>query len=392
VRRRIEFSGRSRQRRIVHPDGREEIVTVETRRLHIQLRVNRELTLSSNGVVLVKLRNSIGQLVSIEVEGPLLLPIVDEPDELHALYVEEPLVRRSVPNSGRVVSTRKVIEDSVRRVVGSDRFILNSGDEIYGVIDEVAGAVRFRARGNGRRRPIVDRRDVSAVCFGRPKISKRQLVAGKFALIDLVQDTTCTFGGVEQSFWIRSAIKQATNTGLVTRHPLLGEVIVRWDMIRRVTPLFEGSYQLIDAGPRHLGNGYRESFNRVEPDGTELSLKFQLKNEQLTMPTFLSADIAELIPSGAGTLKATPFLDEARAGFLVTQVFLNEELAGTLNVLIGVRSPASDPERVRLRLPSHLLKAGENSIQIRQTAAKNDAKSFDDCELRAIAIEIEHSI
>jgi hypothetical protein len=110
------------------------------------------------------------------------------------------------------------------------------------------------------------------------------------------------------------------------------------------------------------------------------------------MPTCLSADIAELIPSGAGTLKATPFLDEARAGFLVTQVFLNEELAGTLNVLIGVRSPASDPERVRLRLPSHLLKAGENSIQIRQTAAKNDAKSFDDCELRAIAIEIEHSM
>jgi len=96
-----------------------------------------------------------------------------------------------------------------------------------------------------------------------------------------------------------------------------------------------------------------------------------------------------LIPSGPGTLQATPFLDEVRAGFLTTQVFLNGERVGTLNELISVRSPASAPERVRFQLPARLLKAGGNTIRLQQSSAKDDADSFDDCEIRALAIEVE---
>ena len=133
-------------------------------------------------------------------------------------------------------------------------------------------------------------------------------------------------------------------------------------------------------------------FSQIEPDGTELSFTVSISKDQLPQKIFLSADIAELIPSGPGTLKATPFLNEVRAGFLATQILVNGEAVGTLNELITVRAPATDPQRVRIRLPATWLKAGQNSIRIRQTSARDETTSFDDCELRAIAIEIENPI
>ncbi|MFT5326566.1 MAG: hypothetical protein ACI8P0_004443 [Planctomycetaceae bacterium] len=391
VRRRIEVSGRGGKRRIVFPDDRVKSATVGIQRLQIRLHMDRELTLSSNGVILAKVQKPIGDLVAIEVEGPLVPSFDDEPDRPHALFVHEPFIRRTNRESNQSSNIRTGIENSVRKTADSDRVLLNSGDEIYGLISEAATGVSVVPRSKGHRL-LIDRKEIAAVCFGRPKAAARMPVTGEFAQIDLVPDASCSLGGTEEAFWIRSAIRQATDDGLVMQHPLLGDVTVRWKMIRRITPLFAGSYRLLDPGPRHLGNGYRESFSRVQPDGTELNFNFKVTAQELAQPVFLSADIAELIPSALDTLKATPFLDEVRAGFLATQVFLNREFAGTLNELINVRSPATEPERVRLGLPARLLKAGENKVEIRQTSAKDDTTSFDDFEIRAIAIEVERTV
>lgn len=382
LRHRIAVSGRGGKRMTVLPDGRRKLANVGIQRLQIQVLVDRGLTLSSNGVVLASLPDSIGRLDSIKVEGSLVPAIVGEPKGADGLYIQQPLVR---------VARRNDNAEVARKVASVGRVILNSGDQIYGSIDEVAAAVRLRVSGKGGRRLSVAPKDVSAVSFGRPKTATPwKPVVGEFARIDLVPDVSCSFGGIEEPFWIRTSIQKANHEGLIVQHSLLGKIAIRWEMIRRITPLFAGSYQLLDPRPRHLGNGFRESFNRVEPDGTEMSLSFALDDEQITMPTFLSADIAELIPAGADTLQATPFLNEVRNGFLATQVLLNGELVGTLNQLIKVRPLATDPERVRMLLPATLLKVGENLIHIKQTSAKDDPASFDDCELRAIAVEIEH--
>ncbi len=389
VQRRIDVSGRGERRLIQHPDGREETVAVGTERLQLQLRAGREVTLSSNDVVLAKIPTPIGQLTSIEVEGPLSSAIRNASKEANSLFLTEPLVRFADRKSDDSSNIRTSFANAAWKVATLDRVVLNSGNEIFGVIDEADSAVGIRSAGNSDHRLLVERKDVSAIGFGRPESSVGQPVTGEFVQIDLVPDASCSMREPEEPFWLRSAIKYATDDGLLTQHPLLGEVTVRWKMIRRIRPLFAGSYSLLDAGPRHLGNGYRESFSRIEPDGTELSFSFKITTEQLAQPTFLSADIAELIPSGPGTLKATPFLDEVRAGFLATQVFVNGERAGSLNELITLRAPATCPERARMLLPKRLLKAGQNTIEIRQTSAKDDATSFDDCELRAIAIEVE---
>ena len=392
LRHRIAVSGRGGKRMTVLPDGRRKFANVSTQRLQIQVRVDRGLTLSSNGVVLSKLKHSLGRLDSIEVEGPFVPPIADEPEGMHALYIQNPLVRRTSADSIEAAKSGSGIAEAVRKVIDIDRVILNSGDEIYGSIDDVSDLFRFGSSSKRPQRLLVDRKDVAAVSFARPSISRWEPVVGEFARIDLVPDMSCSFGGIEEPFWIRSAILRATDEGLMVQHSLLGKITIRWEMIRRITPLFTGSYQLLDPGPRHPGNGNRESFSRVEPDGTELSLSFALVEKQLGLPTFLSADIAELIPSGPDTLKATPFLDDVRNGFLATQVWLNGEVIGTLNQLVKVRSLANDPQRVRMSLPTRLLKVGNNSIEVRQTSAKDDPTSFDDCELRAIAVEIEHDV
>ena len=389
-RRTIEVQGFGKLRRTLRPDGRVKTSTVASSKLHIRIQIGRGLTLSCGDVLFVSLPESPGMLVSIEAEGPFARTQIEERESWRGLEVREPLVRRldnSVQNS---VPKMKALLNSVRRVAGQDRLILSSGDEIHGVVREVSTAVEIGEAegGSGVRR--ISRDQVSAVCFTRPDSRRFRSVTGVYARIDLVPDDSCSLGGVEERFWIRTAMTAVVKEGLHTQHPLLGMTTVHWPMIRRITPLFAGSYQLLDPGPRHLGNGFRESFNRVEPDGTELSLSFELDKQQLAMPTFLSADIAELIPSGVGTLKATPFLDEVRNGFLATQVLVNGEVVGPLNRLINLRSSVADPERVRMPLPARLLKAGENLIQIRQTSAKDDPTSFDDCELRAIAIEIEH--
>ncbi len=386
---RINISGRGERRLIVHPDGREETVVVGTEQLQLQLRTGRDVTLSSHDSILLKIQRPIGQLVRLEVEGALTPPPRNESDAPGGLILREPLVRFARSDSGDSPNIRKSMTDSVRKAASLDRVVLNSGNEIFGVIDEADSIVGIRS---ADRHLLVDRKEVSAVCFGRPDSTLAQSVTGDFARIELVPDASCSMGEMEEPFWIRSAIQHATDDGLTTQHPLLGEVAVRWEMIRRIKPLFAGSYQLLDQGPRHLGNGYRELFSQIEPDGTELSFTVSISKDQLPQKIFLSADIAELIPSGPGTLKATPFLNEVRAGFLATQILVNGEAVGTLNELITVRAPATDPQRVRIRLPATWLKAGQNSIRIRQTSARDETTSFDDCELRAIAIEIENPI
>jgi hypothetical protein len=387
----LEVSPSNRHFTVRLPDGRSRRVNVVPPfPLHSVIRVtlNDGLSISVNDNSIAVLNSSPGQLFALEAEGAFAAP-GDTNDVRNRLpELPQPWVRHVDRSNKPTEPGRDILWHSL----DADRVVLTSGDEIFGQVTEVTDEVTLqdpRALGQARR---IDRRDLRAVAFRRPDSFAARSVDGFFSRIELVPDSSCSLAVVEEPFWMRTAIRQAEEDGLRTQHPILGDMLVRWKMIRRITPLFGGTYRLLDPGPRHLGNGYRESFRRVEPDGTEVKYGFEMAAEQLTQPTFLSADIAELIPSAPDTLKATPFLDDVRAGFLATQVFLNGELVGTFNELIRVRSPATDPKRVRLRLLARLLKAGGNAIEIRQTSSKDDSTSFDDFEIRAIAIEVENPV
>lgn len=362
---------------------------MQTDRLLVTVRVDRQLTLSCNGIVVGQLPRLNRQLVRIEAEGHFQQSRDSKKPSNQTFSLDQPLVRRVITTTRQPTVSRGELLKSVRRVTDQDRVILNNGDELFGAVSTVGQTIRLTSRPEDPRRHRIDRSLVNAVCFGRPVPSPASPVDGTFSLIHLIPDASCTLTGIEESFWIRAAVTGVTDEGLQTAHPLLGSVTIRWPVLRRITPLFQGTYRLLDSGPYHLGNGYRKSFRRVEPDGTQLRFNVRFQSESLRRPVFLSADVAELIPSGPGTLQATPFVDEVRAGGLATQVFVNDQLIGTLNSLITTRSPSTNPERVRLRIPPGQLRPGSNSIEIRQTAARDNPDSFDDFETGAIAIEIE---
>lgn len=385
----LELRGHHNIRAVRFPNGREVKATMQTDRLLVTVRVDRQLTLSCNGIVVGQLPRLNRQLVRIEAEGHFQQSRDSKKPSNQTFSLDQPLVRRVITTTRQPTVSRGELLKSVRRVTDQDRVILNNGDELFGAVSTVGQTIRLTSRPEDPRRHRIDRSLVNAVCFGRPVPSPASPVDGTFSLIHLIPDASCTLTGIEESFWMRAAVTGVTDEGLQTAHPLLGSVTIRWPVLRRITPLFQGTYRLLDSGPYHLGNGYRKSFRRVEPDGTQLRFNVRFQSESLRRPVFLSADVAELIPSGPGTLQATPFVDEVRAGGLATQVFVNDQLIGTLNSLITTRSPSTNPERVRLRIPPGQLRPGSNSIEIRQTAARDNPDSFDDFETGAIAIEIE---
>lgn len=328
-------------------------------------------------------------------------------------------VSRSL-ESVRVRFRRQPIDDAVadRRLTpvrDSHSILLTNGDELFG--SDVSDGRDPRKRGTEYRESIdwnpkrheilqlttrggpiyVPWPDIAELQFRhspKPIIDRwphHPTAVGWIANIRFVPDATCVRFGEPDGGWLRGAIYGATRDSVRVSHPLIGGVRVPWEMLQWIDLLGYGTLRMLDAGPRHLGNGIRQNFSSPEPVGIEWTLKWNL--EKLPEhPVFLTADVAELIPSGPDTLNATPFLNEVRDGYLSTYLIVNGERIGTLNEYVSRQYPANAPHRIRIRIPSGVLKTGANTIAFRQTSARDDAASFDDFEIRAIAIEEKYAV
>lgn len=388
----IELRGYGDQRRVLYPDGREVKLTARTDRLLVTIHADRMITISSDGHMLARVPRSSGQIVRMEVEGCLVRETPAAKDQSgNCLSLEPLLIRQVTPITHQPAFEPSTVLQTIRRIADQDRVLLNTGDELFGAVTAAGQTVDLRTTIEDSRLRQIDRSLVTAICLRRTDRLAAGSVDGVFSIVHLAPDASCSLAGIEEAFWMRAAIVAATPEGLRASHPLLGNIVIRWSMIRQINPLFAGTFQLIHPGPVHPGNAYREAFRRIEPDGTRLSFRFELTDTQRRHPVYLSADVAELIPSAPGTLKATPFLDEVRAGGLATHLFLNDEPVGVLNNLITTRSPVTSPERVRIQLPRPILRNGNNTIEFRQTPARDNPASYDDFEMQAIAIEVEHT-
>jgi hypothetical protein len=102
----------------------------------------------------------------------------------------------------------------------------------------------------------------------------------------------------------------------------------------------------------------------------------------------VSCDLDHIEPRGPQTILGRPFLQELRAGGLLTQVFVNDQLIGDLNHLVSRRPPTAQPERVRLEVPLRVLRAGANTLRFEQLPSRTDPNDFDDAEVSRVALEI----
>lgn len=176
---------------------------------------------------------------------------------------------------------------------------------------------------------------------------------------------------------------------VIVVHPWLGRFAILWDRIARIVPQFFGQSMTLDARRRHLGDAIRDDFQRQMPDGTEWSVKFQLPAQaRLTDgQLWLVLDVVDLEPAGLQTPPGSPFLQELRAGQLLTKISINNQPAGDLNRWIQYRANPDRPERIRCLLPKEL-RVGENVIRLHQIPLKSSGSRFDNCELSNLRLEI----
>ena len=179
---------------------------------------------------------------------------------------------------------------------------------------------------------------------------------------------------------------------LFVTHPWLGEFLVPWRSVQRVTPLFIGRSQVIDARRVHLGDSIRADFRRPRPDGTSWRGEFEVKDHAHDLDEhgniWLSLAAADLEPSHPDTPPHSPFLKELRAGRLVTEVVLNGQLVGDLNRLVRYKASLQQPDYLRYPLPRASLRPGTNTLELRQRPLSENGTDFDDWELSNVRLEV----
>ncbi len=268
----------------------------------------------------------------------------------------------------------------------SDLVRLVTGDDLFGRLMEVTPQeVVFEAF---EQRQLRTWPEVAGLIWRRPSIPVQQrehVVTGIVSSIELqpfVDRPDC-----EPERWTATIVRIDADR-LVARHPLVGELVLRWSEIRRVDPLFFGATVLLDARRFHLGNSIRSDFHRHLPDGTELRGDFRLPSVPAGQPT-LSLDVAEIEAAGPDAPPASPFLTELRAGELLTEVFVNDQRIGNLNSLLRFKSHIATPDRLRLAIPRGVLKEGTNSFRVTQKPLKPAGHEFDDGEVGNLRLEFE---
>ncbi len=306
--------------------------------------------------------------------GRALLPVVSKDGQECPPYIGPVFVQEFVTAQRASPPLASGRQDAVQ---------LQSGDCLFGSI--VACDQQHVVLKTQREDISLPSRDVVALRFGqRPLVA--QPVSGWIVRIKLQGQRSNSSDATEDV--LQGAIVAADSEGLEFEHSLVGRRRIEWARLRQIEPLFVGSSLLLETGPRHLGTRPRDDFQQAAPEGIRLAVTATI-DAVPSGPCYLSLLASDLEPAGPETLRASPTLRDLGDGFFTTSVFVNGKLIGNLNDFTSQWSSKTTPVRIRLPLPSALLRRGANEIEFRQAASRADATSYDDCELRNIALECE---
>lgn len=117
-----------------------------------------------------------------------------------------------------------------------------------------------------------------------------------------------------------------------------------------------------------------------QPEGGVLERKFMLES----VPAGTAAVVADVIEV-AGEDEKLAFAEFIKNGELRTNVFVNGRQIDYLNR--HVRDQNESPARVRMPIPTGLLRPGENTLRFQQVGKMNEPEYLDDMGLLGLAIE-----
>ena len=103
---------------------------------------------------------------------------------------------------------------------------------------------------------------------------------------------------------------------------------------------------------------------------------------------YISLTAVDLEPAGKGTLDH-PWLKRLQGGELTSELWVNSTRVSVLNSEVTGRGTASQPQRLRIKVPAATLQPGQNRVEIRLKPSRGEPAEFDDWELRDWGLELE---
>lgn len=339
---------------------------------------------------------------TISVDDSLLLSTSGPPGKLQSIHFASDLIAWI---DDLQIRGRTVTEHGAGRVATDDDCVtLHNSDQFYGKLQKVdANSVVLSRAGSdvaipwSRITTIWFRQSDHAVSGASPSARGQQIDTPEnappaisnqdrqWATVEFQSSLNFPHQNPDR---LQVTVLRSDPECLLVWHPFLGQFAIGWNQVARIESHFFGGCLVLDARLLHLGDSIREDFRRPLPDGTHWSREFDLPAPlPADVDVWLTMDVVDLEPSGAGTPPASPFLKELRSGRLVTQIKVNQESAGDLNRRIRFRSSPQSPERLRCRLPTGALSVGRNKLSLTQLPRNDSRTGFDNCELSNLRLE-----
>jgi len=170
-------------------------------------------------------------------------------------------------------------------------------------------------------------------------------------------------------------------------HPLCGQLTIPWQQIRLLRPTFFGRRWTLEGRPFHLGDEVKSALQTRIPDGKLISRQFEIEHIPDGTAS-ISLTAVDLEPAGEGTLDH-PWLKRLQSGELTSELWVNKTRISVLNTEVTGRGTASQPQRLRIKVPPAALLPGQNRVEIRLKPSRGAGAEYDDWELRDWRFEIE---
>ncbi|MCY2968564.1 MAG: hypothetical protein NT069_33895, partial [Planctomycetota bacterium] len=158
---------------------------------------------------------------------------------------------------------------------------------------------------------------------------------------------------VDSGTTIVAAIRSADDSHVSLAHPWLGKLSIPWDFVQKITPLYRGQLQILDASPHHLGNNTKPGWQVALPEGTKWNCEFELAAPPADAArAFLGLSVVDLEPFGGAFRLQGKQLEELKRGGLRTALWVNDRNLGDLNSLLDEPAPIRSPRRLRIPIPA----------------------------------------
>lgn len=326
--------------------------TVESNRIGVDV----------NGMVLSVIHQPVGRLVQLRVAAQAS----EEPQDTGAgapAYVDDVQIYERLP----AMLERQPAKDQ-------DEVLLYDGQQFYGTVRDLSPeGVALQADTGTLRFPWDD---VYAVFFS-PGEAVSRLLKGQRARVIFAPAADSLAGQTDN---LEAIITGLSDQSIELDHPLLGKVSIPLGNVARLLPGRYGYWLMLDPRFHHLGDEVDLNLQRPYPEGNQIRWSFELAS--VPEQVWFVADVVDLEPMQEGA----PYYQQLRDGYLRTELLLNGKTVDFLNrhVPLGNRR---QPRRVRIELPRAELRAGRNTLELRQQPQKDLPGSYDDFGIFAVSLE-----